>query len=223
MITLNSVTAIKPATFLYLYLSVMTTGLARKTACHQLKLYFLMLSEMRDRSVSAGLFLNLLRKAFKLQSEGDRSSHPPLNPQSTQNAVLEIPGFQGNDSVGALEGTFLSSQSLFGLARWVSLSMLSSICKHLIWSAFPVASLSAGTLAWILSLTWRHSHRSRDGRRCNPLCEDERQQRHWYGIRRRNAYATVLLIPWRSTYIDMYPDPYLGSYLVLVEGGWAAR
>lgn len=116
------VTAIKPATFLYLYLSVMTTGLARKTACHQLKLYFLMLSEMRDRSVSAGLFLNLLRKAFKLQSEGDRSSHPPLNPQSTQNAVLEIPGFQGNDSVGALEGTFLSSQSLFGLASSESLS-----------------------------------------------------------------------------------------------------
>ncbi|KAK5213809.1 hypothetical protein LTR41_000001 [Exophiala xenobiotica] len=104
------VTAIKPATLLYLYLSVMTTGLARKTASHQLELYFLMLSEMRDRSVSAGLLLNLLRKALKLQSEGDRPSHPPLNLlKSTQKAVL--------DSVGALEDTFLPSQSWCGLAR----------------------------------------------------------------------------------------------------------
>lgn len=117
MITLNSVTALKPATFFYLYLSVMGTGLARKTASHQLKLYFLMLSEMRDRSVSAGLLLNLFHKAFKLQSENDRPPHPPLNPQSTENAVLEIPGFQGNNSAAAVEDTFLSSQSLFGLAR----------------------------------------------------------------------------------------------------------
>ena len=88
-----SMTALKPAMQIYLYLSVMTSLLGRRHACHQLNLYLLVLDELRDRSSSAGLTLSMYRKALKLLSEektvSSQSPHRRFNSDSISDPLAK--------------------------------------------------------------------------------------------------------------------------------------
>lgn len=70
---------------IYLYLSVMTSGLARRTTSHQLKLYLLMLYEMRDKCESAALMLSLYLKVLTILSERARPAQSPRDPEASSN------------------------------------------------------------------------------------------------------------------------------------------